>query len=115
MKKKLLVLVVAGTMCFHLMAQKAQVDWSDMDKRSVWAPYLSSVVNGQGDEFITLHHKGGQGMDSKSTAIFTRYDRHFNPVLEKELFDGKQKVHVHSLQNVKGSLLLFTQEFETHG
>lgn len=102
-------------MWFHLMAQKAQVDWSDMGKKSVWAPYLSTVVNGQGDEFVTLHHKGGQGVDSKSTAIFTRYDRHFNPVLEKELFDGKQKVHVHSLQNIKGGLLLFTQEFETHG
>jgi len=97
------------------MAQKAQVGWSDMDKKSVWAPYLSTVVNGPGDEFITLNHKGGLGVDSKSTAIFTRYDRHFNPLLEKELFDGKQKVHVHSLRNINGSLLLFTQQFETHG
>ncbi|HTI89103.1 MAG TPA: hypothetical protein VL727_00885 [Puia sp.] len=115
MKKGLLVFIPAALMCFHLTAQKVQVDWSDMDKKSVWAPYLSSVVNGRGDEFVTLHHKGGQGVDSKSTAIFTRYDRHFNPVLEKELFDGKQKVHVHSLKNINGNLLLFTQQFETHG
>jgi hypothetical protein len=115
MKKKLLAFIPAATMCFHLMAQKVQVDWSETDKESVWAPYLSTVVNGQGDEFITLHHKGGLGVDSKSTAIFTRYDRHFNPVLQKELFDGKQKVHVQSLRNIKGSLCLFTQEFETHG
>jgi hypothetical protein len=114
MKKKLLAFIPGATMCFQLMAQKAQVDGSAMDKESVWAPYLSTVVNGQGDEFITLQHKS-QLLDAKSTVTFTRYDRHFNPVLEKELFDGKQKVHVQSLRNIKGSLWLFTQEFESHG
>ncbi len=114
MKKKLLAFIPAATLCFHIMAQKVQVDWSGTDKESVWAPYLSTVVNGQGDEFITLHHKA-QLLDAKTTVIFTRYDRHFNPVLQKELFDGKQKVHVQSLRNIKGSLYLFTQEFETHG
>ena len=116
MKKQLPAFILVATMYSHLMAQKVQVDWSGMNKESVWAPDLSNVVPGQGDEFITLHHKsGGLGVDTKYTATFTRYDRHFNPVLEKELFDGKQKVHVKSLRNMKGNLWLFTQEFETHG
>jgi len=93
MKRMTPLFVLAFFTCFHLMAQKALVDWSEVDKRSVWGPYLSNIAKGHGDEVITLGVKGSGLLGGKQTPTFTRYDRHWNPVLEKDPFNGSPPCH----------------------
>jgi len=113
MKKKPILFALSFVTCFQLMAQQTQVSWTEVDKKSSTPIYLAQVAKGQDHEFIFVREKGGGGLvvDGKVTPIFTRYDSHLKPVLEKEL---DQKVTVHSSHNFNGNLFLFTQVFESH-
>src|SRR5581483_3374739 len=105
MKKVIPLFALAFATGYHLMAQKAQINWSEMDKKSVWAPYLASVVNGNNDELIALHIKTNE-LVGNSTAVVTRFDNHFNPLQEKKLFKGSRlRAGLHSLLKVNNSLL----------
>src|SRR5579872_3239088 len=109
MKKTIPFFVWTFTTCFHLSAQKAQVDWSEMDKRSNGASYLRQIVKGQCDELITLQVKSGSLFNAKSTPVLTRYDRHFQPLLTKEPLKGKASLEISSLDNFNGNLFLLSR------
>jgi hypothetical protein len=109
MKRATPLFVLAFFTCSHLMAQKALVDWSEVDKRSVWGPYLSHIAKGHGDEIITLQVKGSGLLGGKQTPTFTRYDRHWNPVLEKVPFNGSSKMGIYSLEEFNDNLFLLTK------
>ena len=91
------------------MAQKAQVDWSETDKKSTGTGYLRQIINGQGEELITLQIKTGGVFSVKSTPTLTRYDRHFQQLLTKEPLKGNSNVEISSLDNFNGNLFLFTR------
>ena len=109
MKRTTSLFTLAFFTCSHLIAQKALVDWSEVDKRSVWGPYLSHITKGHGDELLTLQVKGSGLLGGKQTPIFTRYDRHWTPVLEKDPFNGNSKMGIYSLEEFNDNLFLLTK------
>ena len=114
MKRTTPLFILVFFTCFHLMAQKALVDWSEVDKRSAWGPYLSHIAKGQGDEIITLQLKGSGLFGGKQTPTFTRYDRHWNPVLEKDPFNGGSKMGIDKLESFNDNLFLLTKTWASN-
>ena len=107
--KKLLLFSAATFFCLHPYAQKGKLAWGDLEKKTRLAPSMSQVLYGEGTDIITL---GFKEQGKTLTPVITRFDEKLDQQNEKELFANEKDVNFHSFFNLKGSLVMFTKQYD---
>jgi len=100
MKKALTLFIAASFLYLHPYAQKAQVNWSELEKNSA---YLLHIFKGHDNELITLSITG-------RTPLLTRYDSNLKQIDEKKPFN--EKMDVHTAATFKDNLFIFSSEVD---
>src|SRR3982750_836801 len=107
--KKLLLFSATTFFCLHPYAQKGKLAWGDLEKKTRLAPSMSQVLYGEGTDIITL---GFKEQGKTLTPVITRFDEKLDQQNEKELFANEKEVNFHSFFNLKGSLVMFTKQYD---
>jgi hypothetical protein len=108
--KRFLLFAVPSLFCLHTYAQKAKLEWGDMEKKSKFAPALVRILKGPPNELITVSFKAESG--KTITPILARFDKDLNQVAEKELSTSESNVYFHSVHNLKDQIFLFTRKYD---
>ena len=107
--KKVLLFSAACFFSLQPYAQKAKLAWGDLEKKSRLAPSMSQILNGEGTDLVTL---GFRSQGKTLTPVLTRFDEKLNQLTEKELLASEKNVNFNSMHNLKGSLVMFTKQYD---